>query len=287
MKIKKYTNNSIFTLYSDDNISKDIINGNLWEPHLLKFMSAFVKSGDCCLDIGACFGWHTLHLSYIVGDSGIVYAFEPIKDNLELLEENIKENRIKNVIVHNNALGNKNIKTCIYHETSDENKNLGDAFISPDFNTESDSDLYIDKYIYKCGQQLKLRKEIINCNRLDSFKFDKPIDFIKLDVQGFEKMVIEGGEELIKKDRPVIAIELEDPCMILYGYSSKELISYIQSLGYYIYFLDFTYPCDHICVPIEKLKDFEKLFEGKIHPHLENNPINNNFDNGIVTKISL
>ena len=100
-------------------------------------------------------------------------------------------------------------------------------------------------------------------------------------------MVIEGGEELIKKDRPVIAIELEDPCMVMYGYSSKELIPYIQSLGYYIYFLDFTYPCDHICVPIEKLKDFEKLFEGKIHPHLENNPINNNFDNGIVTKISL
>ena len=287
MKVKKHINNFNWSLESEDNIGKHILGGNLWEPHLMKFISQFVKPGDFCIDIGACFGWHTLHMAQCVGEKGLVYAFEPLKENLELLKENISNNNFENITVHEVALGNKNIYTCMYSSKVCNSKNSGDAFVSTSFGKNFESDLKDESFIYKCGDKLRIDKDPVECKTLDSIDLQRPIKFIKLDVQGFERMVIEGSENLIQKDRPVIAVELEDPCMVHYGYSSKELIQYIQSLDYYIYFLDFSYPCDHICVPNEKLEDFEVQFQGKIHDHCENNWINNNFNNGIVKKIGM
>ena len=287
MKVKKYMNNFMWNLDNSDNIGKHIIKGELWEPHLLNFISSFVKSGDFCLDIGACFGWHTLHISRCVGKDGKVFAFEPIQENIELLSENIIDNNITNVTLYDVALGHKYMNVCMCNANSDTSKNSGDAFISMKYDIGVENDINNIEYLTNHGVYLKINKHPVTCKTLDSFTSENKIKFIKLDVQGFERMVIEGAEELIKKDRPIIAVELEDPCMVHYGYSSKELISYIQSLGYYIYFLDFSYPCDHICVPNEQLADFETQFHGKIHSHSINNSINNNYNHGIVKKIVL
>ena len=97
MKEKIHIGDFLWSLDNTDNIGKHILSGQLWEPHLINFIQSFLEPGNTCLDIGACFGWHTLYMSKQIGDSGIVYAFEPIIENVELLNENIQQNNIKNV----------------------------------------------------------------------------------------------------------------------------------------------------------------------------------------------
>jgi FkbM family methyltransferase len=279
-------NNFDWTLIVNDNISKNILKGNNWEPHIIKFINKYLKEGDVALDIGACFGWHTLQMARSCGKTGKIYAFEPNQINIKLLNKNLEQNNINNVTVCDIALGHKLMKTCICNAYTKNEINLGDSFIS--FNYESGiDDINIPLGITKNGNILQITKKLVICMPLDDIVIESNIKFIKIDVQGFEKMVLEGAIKTINKNRPVMIIEFEDPCMNIFGYSSKELISYIHSFNYYIYFLDYEYPSDHVCVPIEKLDKFETEFKNNIQEHSDNNNINNNFINGIVKKIVL
>ena len=50
------------------------------------------------------------------------------------------------------------------------------------------------------------------CFRLDEFEFQS-VDYIKIDVEGFEKKVLIGAEETIRQSRPLIVIEQNDVCL--------------------------------------------------------------------------
>ena len=275
-----------WTLYNKDNISKGILQGIHWEPHLTKFIRAFLEEGDIAVDIGACFGWHTLEMSRAVGASGKVYAFEPQKNNILLLNTNIERNGCSNVRVYGVGLGHKIMTSCICNAYFENENNFGDSFISINYE-RGINDIAIQENIVKGIHTLPLKKEIVSVIRLDDVSFIDTVKFMKIDVQGFEKMVIEGSVNTIRTHRPVFVIELEDPCMNIFGYSSKQLIPYIMSLDYKLYFLEYEYPCDHVCVPTEKVEDFEKKFKGKIMPHTHNNSLNNNVINGVTQKIVL
>ena len=59
-------------------------------------------------------------------------------------------------------------------------------------------------------------------------------------------------------------IEIEEQYLRFLATSAKELIELILSFDYSLYRVENSYPCDHICVPIEKVANFEK----KIVPQL-------------------
>lgn len=268
-------NGFTWTVSPTDAIGATVLRGQNWEPHLMIFLTRFLKNGDNCIDVGACFGWHTLQMARIVGNSGHVYAFEPQQGNLKLLNTNIENNGLKNITVINKALGHKKMKSCICSAYKENEENWGDGFVSPDMEK---SDINKQEYIGRIGlaEPLKLNKETIQCETMNEQNLKSPIKFIKIDVQGFEKMVLEGGVKIIDRDRPVMVIEVENPCLVQFDYSSKELFETIRGMNYYIYLLDYEYPCDHVCVPTEYVEQFETIFEGSIHPHYENNSLTNN-----------
>ena len=274
-----------WTVIPTDVIGKTILRGENWEFHLMMFMNKFLKGGDITIDVGACFGWHTLHMARIVGDKGHVYAFEPQKQNCSLIQTNTKNNNLPNITLFNIALGHKKMKSCICSAYMPGEENWGDGFVSPAMeNVKAEEKEYIGRIGIK--EPFPLNKEEINCDKLDNIAIKGPVRFIKIDVQGFEKMVLEGGKNLISRDRPVMVIEVENPCLFQFGYSSKELFETIRGLGYYIYLLDAPYPCDHVCVPEEYLKTFEKTFEGAIMPHNTLNPLTDNVKYGVDKKIA-
>lgn len=264
-------------LYPDDSITRHILSGKLWEPHLLKFMKMWLKPNMNCIDIGACFGWHTLEMSRCTSN-GVVVAFEPYKPAFELLEENVKENNIHNVICINKSVGKEEKKGYLCN-AYDKFMNIGDSFIYDSYSPE--------RSIHKDGKELTLNTQETECIRLDNFRFPFSIEFIKIDVQGYELFSLQGGEQLLKKYKPVIAIEVEEPCMVPNNYTAKELFEYIFTLDYEIFYLEANYPCDHICVHREKMGDFLTIFGEYIKDHRENNGISNNFKNGVRKKISL
>lgn len=223
-------------------------------------------------------------MARVVGEKGLVIAFEPQINNIQLLKINISQNNINNVQLQEVALGHKNMVTCLCNAYYGNEKN----FVSTHYDRGED-DLNISDFIGKNNRLLPINKEVIKCTTLDDIQIEegRTIKFIKIDVQGFEKMVLEGGQKTLAKHRPVMVIELEDPCMDLFGYTSRELIAYLRTLGYQIYFLDYSYPCDHVCVPWEKVNDFEEKFKGKIHQHTQSNPQNHNVENGVSKKVCL
>jgi len=50
--------------------------------------------------------------------------------------------------------------------------------------------------------------EAVDCRRLDDLQFEGHIAFIKIDVEGMEMDVLDGGDNIISKFRPIISIEI-------------------------------------------------------------------------------
>jgi hypothetical protein len=116
---------------NDAMASSSIGNGTEWEPHITKFTKLYnsLYTIQNIIDIGANFGYHTLLFSREVQEN--VYAFEPQMQNFQLLENNIKHNNIKNIILYNFACGDNNcyVKMPIIEEYTNM-VNMGD--ITPD-----------------------------------------------------------------------------------------------------------------------------------------------------------
>ena len=68
------------------------------------------KEGDIVVDVGAAFGFYTILASKRVGSRGKVIAIEAQHDSFEMLNRNIKLNRLTNVITLNCAVHSKETK---------------------------------------------------------------------------------------------------------------------------------------------------------------------------------
>lgn len=182
--------NNFYLIESDDNYLR-----NSWgrfEPDLVRLFSSIVKKSDCVIDVGANIGC----TSILFGDlAAKVYSFEPSTSTFNFLEKNIGSSGLKNVELINCGLGN----ACFETELAFSKKNRSGAFISDRVEVASG---------HVCEQ--------VKINTLDFYadklKLEK-VDFIKIDVEGFEKSVVEGGLNTLKKHKPIVVVELNHWCL--------------------------------------------------------------------------
>ena len=73
------------------------------------------------------------------------------------------------------------------------------------------------------------KPHVVQCLRLDEFGFTN-VSYIKIDVEGFEKKVLMGGEKLIRRDRPLIVIEQNDATLT--GESRYAAKEWLEERGY-------------------------------------------------------
>ncbi|MCW9033896.1 MAG: FkbM family methyltransferase [Rhodospirillales bacterium] len=178
----------------EDAIQRTILmNRNFYESELLEHLDQFIREDAVILDIGANIGNHTLYwLSHKT--SSFVYAFEPLPVNFELLKLNIELNKLETrVALFDVGLSNVNGRgrTVRY-----DSRNRGGSQVSHDDSGE-----------------LKLVT-------LDSLNIERKVDFIKIDIEGFEANVHEGAAELLRRDKPPIFIEIFADQYEKNGYSS-------------------------------------------------------------------
>ena len=77
-----------------------------YESAITKIFTQIIKPGDVCLDVGANIGWYTTLFQKLVGPTGKVHAFEPVKPIFDRLCKNAALNGpAENVCVNNLALG--------------------------------------------------------------------------------------------------------------------------------------------------------------------------------------
>ena len=74
----------------------------------------------------------------------------------------------------------------------------------------------------------------IRTKRMDDILINNNIGFIKIDVEGHEENVLNGAIEIIKKNKPVLLVEIEEKHT---KRNVNESINFINSLGYKSYYL--------------------------------------------------
>ena len=91
--------------------------------------------------------------------------------------------------------------------------------------------------IHKKNKFNNYKKIQVHTKKLDDINFTNKIGFIKIDVEGHERNVIVGGTETIKKNMPVLLIEIEERHAKT---SIFETINFIKSFGYEAYIYDYN-----------------------------------------------
>lgn len=71
-----------------------------------------------------------------------------------------------------------------------------------------------------------------NCYRMDDLQYRRTIDFLKIDVEGWEYYVVMGGRERILADKPVIVVEQKPNNAEKYGLKRTDAVKLLEGLGY-------------------------------------------------------
>jgi FkbM family methyltransferase len=215
IKVALPFNKRMFILIPE-HVSVGIFLHGFHEVELTNTLSKIVSPGMCVVDIGAHFGYHSLLLSSLVGDSGHVHSFEPTKSTFKLLKKNCQEEN--NITLNNIAVFSKKDQL----KFSDLGL-LYTAFNS--FNTNILGSDFVEKYYY------------LNSTSLDLYfknKKEKP-DFIKIDAERVELEILKGMKNILKNNKPIISMEVGDSDG---KQLSKKCVSFLVDNGYESYHSD-------------------------------------------------
>lgn len=180
----------------------------VWSKRYLKVAKQLYPYPDMVLDIGANIGQMSI---YYADWAKTVWSFEPLPHLFQIAQENISQNNIQNVEVFNSAVGEK--ECDLYMKSVATND--GASFVTS-----------------KGGKDLVKVKSITLDSLLDEIPEWKKVDYIKVDVEGYEPFVIQGGKKLIQKHRPVIQLEVVDSHLSRNGFDSVKLVKMVEELGY-------------------------------------------------------
>jgi FkbM family methyltransferase len=177
-------------------------------------LQQLVKEGDTVIDIGANLGYYTRPLADIVGATGEVYAVEPVPVIFSVLKRNVGGR--KNVALLNYALGSEERTIEMANDSV-----AAAGYFGTGRNFVSDGEL--------SGDAIRFSAQMVRGSRL--FADLKRIDFIKCDIEGYERVVIPELQLLIERHHPTVLIETD-------GETRQEIIKMFTQMGYRAYMLE-------------------------------------------------
>lgn len=208
-----------------------------YEDVLEKTYRRLIKPGFQIADIGAHLGRHTIVYSQLVGPGGRVYAFEPLADVFNRLQAGLLDAGIENVFGFNMALGaERGVLSFVRADGALEESGLR------------------ERQLYNQPDHTSTRRVNVWCDRLDHLFADiRRLDYVKIDVEGAEVSVLEGGRNLLRKTRPMISVEYGVPTYSAYGLTSDSLWSWCEGEQYEVF--------DVFSRPIESAQRFREVCE--------------------------
>ena len=177
------------------------------------YLPQLVGKGDVAIDIGANLGYYTRPLADIVGTEGAVYAVEPVPVIFSVLERNVWGR--KNVHLMNYALG---AEECVVEMANDSVAEAG--YFGTGRNFVSEGAL--------SGKAIKFTAQMRRGSEL--FAKLERIDFIKCDIEGYERVVMPELQPLIERHHPTVLIETD-------GDTRHQIIEMFEQMGYRAYML--------------------------------------------------
>ncbi len=196
---------------ADKVIARKILEEGAYEVAVAAAIERILRPGDCFIDVGANIGCHAITAARSVGVGGHVFAFEPNKANRAELCANLALNNLSNVLVWPCGLGT----SVRIHRMQSDPSNPGGAKIADD-----------------CTDNF----EPIQVAPLDLMRPARTVRLVKIDVEGYELQVLQGGRGLFSaEDAPACILEYN-----AVRYEEEEerrlpLFEYFSSLGWNVY----------------------------------------------------
>lgn len=238
----------------DKGISPELALFKIHEPINTKILSNLINEGMTCLDIGGNIGYYPILERKLVGETGEIIVVEPLRENFQLLEKNIKNHKFENVFLHNVALGDYSGKAYFIIENAKNN-----SYIIKDLNQ-------IPEPSRGTLNEVEMKQSDIFIENLNL----KKLDFIRMDLEGFELILLKSIQNAIKKYKPIISMELH--CSILGNDKTKELLNFLRDNMYEI----ITFMERDLDIPkIGKISDVKKMNLDELEELIENKEVGN------------
>lgn len=207
----------------DKPVSSMLLLGKVWEPLETDLFKSVLKPGMVVADVGANIGYYSLLAAQCVGNTGLVYAFEPATDNIRLLEKNIRMSRSRSVVrVFKKAVGGSTGVTELYR--SQDNKG--------DYRTFGAK---VPKF-----EPLQWTAAVDLISLDDVFAGESRLpDVIKLDVQGSEMEVWRGMSNLLAATpKLTVFTEIWPAGLSAANGSAREYIELMDTQGFKFTLID-------------------------------------------------
>ena len=211
--IRTQINGKSYVLSSDDKYL-DPIRGD-FEPDIVKMFNTLVGKEDTVLDVGANIGCTSILFGAQVRQ---VHSFEPSPTTFKYLLKNTCRAGLNNIAVHNFGLGNA-IGEFTLTFSSD---NRSGGFVSNQIDASEGHQV----------ENIQIRKgdDFVKVEGISAIKF------IKIDVEGFERDVIEGLSATISRYQPIVALELNHWCLNAFQRTSvPDFFDFLRGIFPYLY----------------------------------------------------
>jgi hypothetical protein len=171
------------------------------------------------VDIGANIGLYTALALRQMPRSGLILAVEPAEENFLYLEKNILENRISS----------SKVKVIAERVALSDRK--GEALLHKNPGNKGDNRLYQDALLQESESV-----QVITLDELCDHHGITKIDFMKMDVQGLEKRVLNGAKSILQKSKScIILMEFWASGIERAGDSPASIFELLESLGFHTY----------------------------------------------------
>jgi len=187
-----------------------------YEQFQAQILFTLGKLADNFLDIGANMGFYSIALATL-NPTLKVQSFEPQPRIYSCLATNLNLNNLESQVkIYNYGLGSREDSLKMY---------------IPAF-TGSGGGSFANLHI----EEGDAEEVLVPVKPLDILvPTNSNVDLIKIDVEGFEFEVVQGGLELIQRDKPTIVIELLRKWMKPFGKQPQDVINLLKPLGYEVF----------------------------------------------------
>jgi FkbM family methyltransferase len=190
-----------------------------WFEKEWAFIPRLLKPGMTLIDIGANVGVYSLPLARSIGPEGAVYAYEPAAAPREFLQRSTTLNRLSNLQIIGAAVSDAPRQGNLAHSYSSELHHLGEG---------------------EAGEPVS----ITSLDAEDRVRNWPSVDFVKIDAEGEEQRILEGGRDFFKRHSPLVMFEIKA------GTKTNEAIAEsFRDMGYGIFRL---LPGAPVLVPVER-----------------------------------
>lgn len=172
-------------LTADRGVSRELAVHRIHEPLATLLLQQYLKPGMTAVDVGSNIGYYALLESRLVEPGGRVIAIEPVPRNFEQLRLNIRKNGRSNVHLNQLAVADRNGTLPIYLSAR---SNWHSLLPTPSSKTCTVTVSTLDAF-------------------LPGFELSS-VDFIRMDLEGYEIQVIKGMRQILEVYRPHLLIEL-------------------------------------------------------------------------------